>query len=110
MRKKSQAASEQKKEASQRKPTFLLELPLQVSVGQAACLRAHLEAGRQFYNAVLSRSDSSGCGPCGLIQSGKSPVPFHTLRNRSEPEHLRRCASSMGFLSTPCTKPANDFE
>lgn len=54
MRKKSQAASEQKKEASQRTPTFLLELPLQVSVGQAARLRAHLEAGRQFYNAVLS--------------------------------------------------------
>ena len=54
MPKKSQAASEQKKEASQRTPTFLLELPLQVSVGQAARLRAHLEAGRQFYNAVLS--------------------------------------------------------
>lgn len=54
MRKKSQAASEQKKEASQRTPTFLLELPVQVSVGQAARLRAHLEAGRQCYNAVLS--------------------------------------------------------
>jgi len=50
MRKKSQAASEQKKEVSKRTPTFLLELPLQVSVGQAA----RLEAGRQFYNAVLS--------------------------------------------------------
>jgi len=35
-------------------PTFLLELPLVAESGQAACLGAHLEAGRQFYNAVLS--------------------------------------------------------
>jgi len=35
-------------------PTFLLELPLAVQAGQAARLGAHLEAGRQFYNAVLS--------------------------------------------------------
>src|SRR5260370_14151331 len=35
-------------------PTFLLELPLVVEAGQAARLRAHLEAGRQVYNAVLS--------------------------------------------------------
>jgi hypothetical protein len=35
-------------------PTFLLELPLMVTEGQAKHLRAHLEAGRQFYNAVLS--------------------------------------------------------
>src|SRR5438034_2128870 len=38
----------------QRMPTFLLELPLQVEAGQAKRLRAHLEAARQFYNAVLS--------------------------------------------------------
>src|SRR5258707_7947995 len=35
-------------------PTFLLELPLAVEAGEAARLRGHLEAGRQFYNAVLS--------------------------------------------------------
>ena len=35
-------------------PTFLLELPLLVTEGQAKHLRAHLEAGRQCYNAVLS--------------------------------------------------------
>ena len=35
-------------------PTFLLELPLVVEAGQAARQRAHLEAGRQFYNAMLS--------------------------------------------------------
>jgi hypothetical protein len=35
-------------------PTFLLELPLVVDATQAARLRAHLEVGRLFYNAVLS--------------------------------------------------------
>jgi hypothetical protein len=54
MSKKSQAAIEQGKETKKRTPTFLLELPLQVNESQAARLRAHLEAGRQFYNAVLS--------------------------------------------------------
>jgi len=34
--------------------TFLLELPLVVEEGQAARIRAHLEAGRQLYNAILS--------------------------------------------------------
>jgi hypothetical protein len=48
------------KPSGERKPpktktsTFLLELPLAVEAGQAARLRAHLETGRQFYNAVLS--------------------------------------------------------
>src|SRR5512142_743109 len=54
MRKKNQSASDREKEASTRTPTFLLELPLQVNTAQAARLRAHLEAGRQFYNAILS--------------------------------------------------------
>src|SRR6516225_10777324 len=40
--------------ANKRTPTFLLELPLQVTPGQAKRLRAHLEAARQLYNAVLS--------------------------------------------------------
>src|SRR5947209_14403626 len=53
MSKKRQAQTEQGKETKQRTPTFLLELPLQVNESQAARLRAHLEAGRQFYNAVL---------------------------------------------------------
>ena len=39
---------------TQQTPTFLLELPLVVHAGQAARLGAHQEAGRQFYNAVLS--------------------------------------------------------
>jgi hypothetical protein len=48
--KKTKEASESKKQT----PTFLLELPLAVGPAQAKRLRAHLEAGRQFYNALLS--------------------------------------------------------
>jgi hypothetical protein len=44
----------ERKSPKTKTPTFLLELPLAVEAGQAARLRAHLEAGRQFYNAVLS--------------------------------------------------------
>jgi hypothetical protein len=44
----------ERKPATQKTPTFLLELPLQVEAGQAKRIRAHLEAGRAFYNAVLS--------------------------------------------------------
>jgi hypothetical protein len=44
----------ERKAPHKKTPTFLLELPLVVEAGQAARLRAHLEAGRQFYNAVLS--------------------------------------------------------
>ena len=36
------------------KPAFFLELPLQVTSSQAKRLRAHLEAARQLYNALLS--------------------------------------------------------
>src|SRR5260370_6934690 len=44
----------ERKSPKTKTPTFLLELPLVVEAGQAARLRGHLEAGRQFYNAVLS--------------------------------------------------------
>jgi len=37
-------------------PTFLLELPLSVDVGQARRLRAHFEAGRCLYNALLGEA------------------------------------------------------
>jgi hypothetical protein len=54
MSKKSLSLTESGNKTQKRTPTFLLELPLQVNEGQAARLRGHLEAGRQFYNAVLS--------------------------------------------------------
>jgi len=46
--------TEESKPSRKKTPTFLLELPLAVEAGQAAHVRGHLEAGRQFYNAMLS--------------------------------------------------------
>ena len=37
-------------------PTFLLELPLRVYAGQAKRMRAHLEAARCLYNALLGEA------------------------------------------------------
>jgi hypothetical protein len=37
-------------------PTFLLELPLRIDWGQESRLRAHLEAARSLYNALLSEA------------------------------------------------------
>ena len=54
MARKRQSSTEQQPHARKSSPTFLLELPLQVTSGQAKRLHAHLEAARQFYNAVLS--------------------------------------------------------
>ena len=52
-KRKKDASSEQ--ESRRKTPTFLLELPLVLDAGQAKRVRAHLEAGRLFYNAVLSQ-------------------------------------------------------
>ena len=54
MPKQRQTNAAQTTPAHQPTPTFLLELPLQVTAGQAKRLRAHLEAARQLYNAILS--------------------------------------------------------
>ena len=55
MRKKD---AQERKRSRKKTPTFLLELPLLVHAGQAARIRGHLEAGRQFYNAVLSEGQN----------------------------------------------------
>ena len=46
---------QESKHPKQKTPTLLLELPLVVNARQAKRLRAHLEVGRQFYNALLSQ-------------------------------------------------------
>jgi hypothetical protein len=46
--------AEERKPSKPKTPTFLLELPLVAKAGQAARVGAHLEVGRQFYNAILS--------------------------------------------------------
>jgi hypothetical protein len=55
MRKKD---AQERQRSIKKTPTFLLELPLAVHAGQAARIRGHLEAGRQFYNAVLSEGQN----------------------------------------------------
>jgi hypothetical protein len=45
---------EERTPRKEKTPTFLLELPLVAEAGQTARLGAHLEVGRQFYNAMLS--------------------------------------------------------
>src|SRR5215831_17883644 len=49
-----QPSTDEHPRARTKTPTFHLELPLQVSSSQAKRLRAHLEAARQLYNALLS--------------------------------------------------------
>jgi hypothetical protein len=46
--------ADQQPSARKPTPTFLVELPLSVTPAQAKRVRAHLEAARQLYNALLS--------------------------------------------------------
>src|SRR5215470_8577212 len=93
MSKKPQAPTKQSKDTKQSTPTFLLELPLQVNESQAARLRAHLEAGRQFYNAMLSegqrrlrkmRARLTGQAACALPCSHRQEraAAFRALREK----------------------------
>ena len=81
------------KPATQKTPTFLLELPLQVDAGQAKRIRGHLEAGRAFYNAVLSegqrrlrhmRADPSWQAACAIPRTHKQErqAAFAALREQ----------------------------
>jgi hypothetical protein len=55
------ARPREKRPPTEKTPTFVLELPLFADAGQAARVRAHLEVGRQFYNAVLSAGHQRLC-------------------------------------------------
>ena len=74
-------------------PTFLLELPLLVNEGQARRMRAHLEAGRALYNALLSegnqrlrqmRADPAWQAACAIPRSRKQEraAAFKRLRQQ----------------------------
>src|SRR6266478_2223545 len=54
MSKKKPKSEQPEKEPRRKTPTLVLELPLVVNERQAKRIRGHLEAGRAFYNAVLS--------------------------------------------------------
>ncbi|GHO54407.1 hypothetical protein KSB_28820 [Ktedonobacter robiniae] len=76
MPKKRQGQGKQK-EKRPATPTFLLELPLVVDLGQAARLRAHLEVARQLYNAILSQ------GQQRLRRMRSDPAHTFSYSNRS---------------------------
>ncbi len=91
------------KEPRRKTPTFLLELPLEVHAGQAKRIRGHLEAGRQFYNAVLSegqrRLRRMRDDPAQAGRRVRSLVPT----SKSELRPFARCGSSTASANTPCT-------
>jgi hypothetical protein len=94
---------EAEKEPRRKTPTFLLELPLRVDACQAKRIRGHLEAGRAFYNAVLSegqrRLRQMRADPA---QAGRpAPSPGPTSRSGRPP--FRPCGSVTAFPSTPFT-------
>jgi hypothetical protein len=77
-------ATDQAAEARKKTPTFLLEVPLRVTSGKAKRLRAHLEAARRFYNAILSegqrrlrrmRADPGGPAARTIPRSQKKEPP-----------------------------------
>ena len=74
-------------------PTFLLELPLQVDWSQERRVRAHLEAARCLYNALLGeankrlrlmRTDPAWASACALPRSKKQEraQAFSALRKK----------------------------
>jgi hypothetical protein len=93
MSKKQPKSEQPKKEPRRTTPTLLLDLPLAVNEGQAKRIRAHLEAGRAFYNAVLSegqkrlrrmRADPAWQGARSIPRTQKQErkAAFSALRQR----------------------------
>src|SRR5215469_14449380 len=90
MPRRRQPTKDEDQPSTPRPPTFLLELPLSVSPGQAKRLRAHLEAARQFYNAILSE------GQRRLRRMRADPV-WQTARAIPRTQKLER-AQAFGAL------------
>jgi putative transposase len=78
-----------------RTPTVLIELPLAADSVQASHLRAHLEAGRCLYNALLSeakrrlskmRSDPEWQAACAIPRTRKQErsLAFSRLRQQHQ--------------------------
>src|SRR5258706_12589531 len=94
MSKKKKRSEEDEQESRRKTSTFLLELPLLVNESQAKRIRAHLEAGRAFYNAVLSegqhrlqqmRADPMWQVTCAIprAQKHERQAAFSALRQRN---------------------------
>jgi hypothetical protein len=93
MRAQGTKSTKEVREPKKQTPTFLLELSLVAGPAQAKRLRAHLEAGRQLYNALLSegqrrlrrmRADPAWQGACSIPRSRKQErqAAFSALREQ----------------------------
>jgi hypothetical protein len=82
--------AEERKPSRTKTPTFLLELPLVAEVGQAARLGAHLEVGRQFYNAMLSAGQ-------GRLRRMRADPAWQAARAipRTQPQERRAAFSAL---------------
>jgi hypothetical protein len=74
------------KHIKQKTPTFLLELPLGVEQGQACRLRAHLEAGRQLYNAILAEGNKR-------LRRMRADAAWHAARAMPRTHKQKRAAA-----------------
>ena len=82
-------------------PTFLLELPLRVDWSQERHLRAHLEAARCLYNALLAEATKRLHRMRNDPAWKKlAPSPAHTNRNAHRPS--LPCARSITSRNTNC--------
>src|SRR5215831_16883010 len=105
MARKRQHSTEQQPHERKPTPTFLLELPLQVTSSQARRLRAHLEAARQFYNAILSEGQQrlSRMRADPAWQAARA-IPRAEKQERTRAHH-ERCGTSMGSRNMRCMTP-----
>src|SRR5437762_9355459 len=67
-------------------PTFLLELPLVVDQGQTKRLRAHFEAARCLYNALL-------CEALGRLRSMRADSAWQRARTLPRSQKRERAAA-----------------
>ena len=96
MPRKRQTSADQQTHARKPTPTFLLELPLQVTPGRrSGC--APIWKPRASSITPSCPKGSGGSGACGLIPPGRQPVPFLAPRSWNGSAPLRRCAQQYGF-------------
>ena len=90
-------------------PTFLLELPLRVDSGQAKRLRAHFEAARCLYNALLGeamkRLRTMHADPAW--QEARAIPPEHKQKRKEAFARLRQAYGFSEYAMHEFAKTAN---
>ena len=81
-------------------PTFLIELPLKLDWSNEKPLRAHLEAARCLYNALLGEANRRMRAMRTDPAQAGLHVPFLAPKRSSEHRRTHVCASSTTFPNT----------